>query len=120
MLLHPIVGSDVPHAVEVLKELVAQGHNLILWTMRCDQHLKDAVQWFIDHGITLTYVNDNPNQLTWTTSRKIHAHIYIDDAALGCPLIVNYEGKPYVDWYEVEEYLYDAGFLTYPHEIDAE
>ena len=42
----PLVGADVPYAVEVLKRLVSNGVKLILWTCRQNEQLKDAVEWF--------------------------------------------------------------------------
>ena len=39
----PLVGADVPYAVESLKRLVSNGGKLILWTCRQNEQLKDAV-----------------------------------------------------------------------------
>jgi hypothetical protein len=51
-------------------------------------------------------INENPTQKSWTASPKVYAHIYIDDAALGCPLTTDsFVTKPYVDWSEVEKQL---------------
>jgi hypothetical protein len=40
--------------------------------------------------------------------------LYIDDAALGCPLLYNPEisDKPFVDWVKVEEILTVTGVLS--------
>jgi len=40
--------------------------------------------------------------------------LYIDDAALGCPLIYNPEisDRPFVDWAKVEEMLKAIGMLS--------
>lgn len=72
--------------------------------------LQDAKNWFIDRGITLYGIQTNPNQ-GWTTSPKCYAHLYIDDAALGCPLVYDDHEKPYVDWSKVEEVLYEMKLL---------
>lgn len=118
----PAVGPDAPGAVEVLKALVAQGDKLILWTMRCDgraetlakehhteknNYLSDAIQWFEDRGIRLWGIQRNPQQDDWTDSPKAYANVYIDDAALGCPMIQP-QGfkKPCVDWEKVAEILH--------------
>lgn len=110
---YPEVGPNVPHAVGVLKDLVAAGHDLILFTMRSGEPLQDAVDWFKDHGIPLYGVNTNPTQTEWTQSPKAYAHVYIDDAALGCPLILPPEGatRPYVDWPAVRTHLELGGAL---------
>ena len=41
---YPYIGQDVG-AVPVLRELVEQGHNLILYTMRSGKLEKEAIQW---------------------------------------------------------------------------
>jgi len=84
---YPRMGPDVPGAVETLGALVAQGHSLILWTMRSGDELAEAVGWFEARNIALLGANVNESQKAWTDSPKVYAHVYIDDAALGCPLI---------------------------------
>ena len=44
---YPKVGKDIG-AVPVLKALVEIGHKIILNTMRSDDELADAIQWFIE------------------------------------------------------------------------
>lgn len=119
----PEVGKDIG-AVPVLKRLVENGHKLILFTMRCDRllpgdtgddkiqdkvglFLTDAVNWFKENEIPLYGIQENPTQKRWTTSPKAYAELYIDDAALGCPLIndSNMSHKPFVDWNAVEKLL---------------
>jgi hypothetical protein len=111
---YPNVGSDVPHAVEVLKELVAQGHNLILWTMRSEATLEDAVSWFASAELPLFGINENPQQKSWTQSPKAYCHVYLDDAALGVPLIVDLalSDRPFVDWREVRKLLVQRGLIA--------
>ncbi len=122
----PRVGRDIG-AAPVLKRLVAAGHKLILWTMRSDveeprsdhpdihavggKYLTDAVEWFAKNEIPLWGINSNPEQHTWTHSPKAYAQLYIDDAALGIPLILVREGRPYVDWKKVETMLEMRGIL---------
>lgn len=110
---YPDVGKDAPYAVEVLKRLEANGVNIILWTMRSDSHLQDAVDWFEQKGIELWGVNENPEQCSWTQSPKCYAPIYIDDAALGCPLLAPLYngGRAVVDWKSVEKLLQEKFYL---------
>lgn len=95
----PALGPDVPHAVESLRKLVSNGHQIILWTMRSDEPLEHAVNWFTHNGIPLFGVNANPEQ-HWSNSPKAYANFYIDDAAVGCPLLdpIAPGGRMRVDW----------------------
>lgn len=108
---YPKIGSPVPLALETMRELQAKGHEIILWTMRSGEQLKEAVHYVENGGIILHGVNENPQQHTWTSSPKAYAHLYIDDAALGCPLYIPTEGRPYVDWQAVRDNLTVMKFL---------
>lgn len=103
---YPEIGQDIG-AVPVLQELVNRGHKLVLFTMRDGEHLAAAVNWFKENNITLYGSQYNPSQRFWTKSNKCYANVYIDDAALGCPLIYpeGEDAKPYVDWNKVKELL---------------
>ena len=103
---YPDVGMDVDGAVEVLKALRAKGHRLILFTMRSGSKLDAAVRWFKERKIELWAVNNNPEQKSWTDSVKVHADLYIDDSAVGCPLkFIDDAPRPMVDWAKVRERL---------------
>ena len=93
----PKIGHPVPHALEVMNRLQDDGHQIILWTMRSGGTLDAAVEYLKGAGIKLWGINENPDQ-DWSTSPKAYAHRYIDDAALGVPLIPVFQGRPYVDW----------------------
>ncbi len=62
--------------------------------------LTEAVEFCRTHGIEFYGVNENPAQKTWTGSPKAYAHLYVDDAAFGCPLIASRKSgnRPMVDW----------------------
>lgn len=99
---YPKVGPDVPGAVEALKNLQGRGWKIILWSIRSGDELGDAVRWFGDRGIELWGINQNPTQNFWSKSPKAYAVHYIDDAAIGCPLIPGRNGgRDYVDWEKV-------------------
>ena len=117
----PNVGKNIG-AVRILKNLVDKGHQLILFTMRSDiknpkqtseeilpvggNYLTDAINWFRENNIELYGIQTNPKQKEWTHSPKAYCHLYIDDAALGCPLLYSgHSDKPYVNWIEVERIL---------------
>ena len=131
----PYVGKDIG-AEPVLKELIENGHKLILYTMRSNKnnvfsidnsihavsgnYLSQAVMWFKERNIPLHGIQINPSQTSWTSSPKCYADIYIDDCALGIPLIYgDFDGfgngkffnRPYVDWKEVRNKLVLMGLL---------
>lgn len=125
----PKVGKDIG-AAPILKRLVEAGHNLILFTMRSDDdngpseefpdehggtYLTDALNWFKQNNIPLYGIQRNPTQ-TWTTSPKAYGQLYIDDAALGCPLTysldnINFEPRPFVDWTIVKQMLKEDNMI---------
>jgi len=109
---YPNVGKDIG-AIPVLRELIEQGHQIILWTMRSNETLFEAELWLKMQGVELFGVNINPNQHTWTESRKAYAQLYIDDAALGCPIKWDEEfsKRPFVDWDAVREILIGMNVL---------
>jgi len=125
---YPEIGKDIG-AIPVLKELTENGHRLILFTMRSDRKKKkkvgglemiveenvltEAVKWFADNDIPLYGIQKNPTQRFWTSSPKAYGHLYIDDANLGCPLIIDdaEADRPYVDWVRIREMLVEKGIL---------
>lgn len=123
----PEVGKDIG-AVPVLRELVENGHRLILFTMRSNvtdnkgyssevpqvhngPFLDHAVEWFKKHDIPLHGINVNPQQHEWTTSPKAYGQLYIDDAALGIPLIHPEGDRPHVDWEAVRSLLIEKHII---------
>ena len=109
---YPKIGEDIG-AVPVLKRLVDDGHQLVLNTMRCGKLLDEAVKWFESNGIKLSGANHTPGQESWTSSPKVYAQLYIDDAELGCPTIMDENGRVYVDWRIVAKaFGYDYNTLT--------
>jgi hypothetical protein len=125
----PRVGKDIG-AIPILKKLVENGHQLILFTMRSDRKeatpvidptiqnvtgkfLTEAVEWFKSHDIPLYGIQTNPTQRNWTTSPKSYAELMIDDSALGCPLKYDesLSTRPFVDWEKVEELLIEKRII---------
>ena len=124
----PKIGKDIG-AVPVLKELVANGHQLILFTMRSDvtnpktdnpeitpepgNYLTEAVNWFKENDIPLYGIQTNPTQKFWTDSPKSYAQLMIDDSALGCPLMFQAQvsDRPFVDWRLVRVLLIQKGLI---------
>ena len=107
---YPRIGKEIG-AAPVLKKMTDKGINLVLYTMRDGKLLEEAVQWFKDNNIPLYGVNKTPGQYKWTNSPKIFANYYIDDAAIGVPLIFDPGNKPFVDWEKLKPYLETYGLL---------
>ena len=114
---YPEIGKSIG-AEKVLKALVESGNELVLCTMRGHKPhegrdlLDEALNWFKENEIELYGVNETPFQRTWTDSPKPYAHLYIDDAALGCPKIMSDKSsRPYVDWTKLEEYFKKSGII---------
>lgn len=118
----PLIGSDIG-AAKILKELIACDHQLILFTMRSDgdtgTYLADALKWFHDNNIPLYGIQTNPTQHEWTSSPKAYAELYIDDAALGCPIMIDPSKglRPFVDWEAVRRLLIKRHIILTPQEF---
>ena len=85
---YPAIGVEKPFAVKVLKQLAAEGDEIILWTARSGPLLQDAVDWCESQGLKFFAVNSNyhmcvAHQNGFKGSRKIHADIFIDDRIIG-------------------------------------
>ena len=72
---------------------------------------KNAVTYLQENGITPWGVNQNPEQ-DWSDSPKAYAQVYIDDAALGCPLEKKGSDRPMVYWPRVREHLVYLNLLA--------
>ena len=83
---YPKIGKPMLFAFETLKQLINDGHRLILWTYRHGKELQEAIDFCKDNGVVFYAVNssyadevfDGNNQ-----SRKLLADIFIDDRNLG-------------------------------------
>ncbi len=82
---YPDIGKPMLFAFETLKELQKQKHQLILWTYRSGSQLEEAIEFCRENGIEFYAVNNSYPEETYDNafSRKIHAHVFIDDRNLG-------------------------------------
>lgn len=125
----PAIGKDIG-AAPVLRELVSAGHQLILWTMRCDHteppvtddpdihpvggnYLSEAVKWFEDRNIPLYGINTNPTQSSWTSSRKAYGTLCLDDINIGARLTHLPKMRPFIDWEKTYEDLCELNILAW-------
>ena len=108
----PHIGPEVPGALDTIKELQKNGHKVFLWTMRSGKTLGEAREWLEDRGVKLDAYNKSASG--WDSgSPKAYANVYIDDAALGCPLVPDGEGSSgyHVDWKRVRAVLDRTGVI---------
>ena len=54
---YPKIGDEIPHATEVLKKLMAEGHKLVMWTVREGRLLDEAVEWCRERGVEFSAIN---------------------------------------------------------------
>ena len=82
---YPAIGKDIPFAIETLKQLQEEGHDLVLWTYRAGKELEDAVEYCKSKGLEFFAVNAAypGDELDSYNSRKINADIFIDDRNVG-------------------------------------
>lgn len=86
---YPEIGKEKPFATATLRQLMADGHKLILWSVREGRLLEEAVEWCEQHGVRFYATNADLNedasdgQGTAHFSRKIKAHVFIDDRNIG-------------------------------------
>ena len=80
---YPKIGKEKPFAIETLKKLSAEGHRLILWTVREGKRLEEAIQFCKERGLEFYAANKNYPEESMYTSRKLDVDVWIDDCNLG-------------------------------------
>jgi len=90
---YPEKGDPKQDIIDKVKQFKEEGAEIILWTCRGGDPLKEAVERCKEVGLEFDAVNDNaPSNLEWINSeraggqefcdKKIFAHFYVDDRAL--------------------------------------
>jgi hypothetical protein len=82
----PGIGVPAPYAADVMRKMKADGHYIIINTCRSGDMLLEAINWLLAHDIPFSRVNDNDPEsvaIYGNNSRKIYAHLYIDDRQVG-------------------------------------
>lgn len=84
---YPEIGRELPFATDTLKMLIAEQHKLILWTVREDDLLQEAVDWCKERGVEFYAINrDYPEESLENNnhfSRKLKVDMWIDDRNIG-------------------------------------
>lgn len=84
---YPQIGEEIPFATDTLRQLIADRHQLVLWTVREGKLLEEAVNWCKERGVEFYAINrdypeeekDNNNHF----SRKLKVDLWIDDRNVG-------------------------------------
>jgi len=83
---YPAIGKERPFATATLRQLMEDGHKLILWSVREGALLEEAVKWCEQKGVYFISVNknyDEENADSRCYSRKLKADLFIDDRNVG-------------------------------------
>lgn len=85
---YPQIGKEIPFAIATLICLQAEGHRLILWSVREGSLLEEAVAFCRERGLEFYAVNANhPEEAAHPNPshpcRKPRADLFIDDRNVG-------------------------------------
>ena len=82
----PYIGPTNYRMTNFVRQLIQEGHEVVLWTSRVGQPLSDALIWCEEQKIHFCAINDNApsNKAKYEAqypqgTRKVSADIYIDD-----------------------------------------
>ncbi len=84
---YPDIGNEKPFAIQTIKMLMQEGHQFVLWSVREDDALEEAVEWCRQRGVEFYAVNQNfvgeDSETTRHYSRKLKVDLFIDDRNIG-------------------------------------
>ena len=85
---YPQIGQEIPFAIATLKQLQAERHLLILWSVREGELLEEAIEFCRQRGLEFYAVNANyPDEQAGShvahPCRKPKADLFIDDRNVG-------------------------------------
>ena len=96
---YPTIGKPIDAERWLAKCAKKYDIRYILWTMRTGNELMQAMLWCAAHEVPIWAVCGNPDQARWSKSPKVYGHLYIEDTALGLPLVHSAK-KPFVNWHK--------------------
>ena len=82
---YPAIGQLKPNAKEVIQQLKAEGHYIIIWTCRANDAMHHVHEFLIEQQIPFDRINkNNPENVKQygSDTRKVYADVYIDDKGL--------------------------------------
>lgn len=80
---YPQIGRPIPFAIETLLQLQKENHKLILWTVRENDLLQEAIDYCAERGLIFYANNTNYPEETTPSPRKLSVDMFIDDRNLG-------------------------------------
>lgn len=85
----PLIGPPNYEVITLVRKLIEDGHEVVLWTTRNGEELTAAVDWCAKYGLHFCNVNGPApsNEAEYkdkypTQSRKVYADVYIDDHSI--------------------------------------
>ena len=90
----PDIGRPYYEMISFVRQLIDEGHEVVLWTSRTGDRLAEAAMWCEDRGLHFCAINENaPSNLAQylseypTPSPKVYADLYLEDR---CPWFTRY------------------------------
>lgn len=90
---YPAIGKERPFATATLRQLMADGHKLLLWSVREGETLQEAIDWCKERGVRFyaanTFLDEDDGESISTMdknpnfSRKLKVDCFIDDRNVG-------------------------------------
>ena len=90
---YPAIGKERPFATATLRQLIADGHKLIHWTVREGDLLQEAVDWCRERGVRFHAINGffdedindaaTEKEKNPSFSRKLKVDYFVDDRNVG-------------------------------------
>jgi len=101
---YPEHGAPKQDIIDKVKQFKKYGAEIVLWTCRGGDPLKEALQRCKDAGLEFDAVNDNaPCNMDWIQEerdkgqefcdKKIFAHFYVDDRAMNLDIFLKINAK---------------------------
>jgi len=90
---YPAIGKERPFATATLRQLMTDGHKLLLWSVREGETLQEAIDWCKERGVRFyaanTFLDEDDGESIDTMdknpsfSRKLKVDCFIDDRNVG-------------------------------------
>ena len=75
----PVIGQELPGALNTMRAMQKAGHKIIIWTCRCGKEIAEMVAWFTEKNFVPDAINSNIGLRDGYGVPKIYADFYFDD-----------------------------------------